>query len=72
MKKILGILAVAGTLVACGNSAETENTNADTSMVVAQDTMAVVTDTTINRDTIGQGVGNNPLSTDTATQNQQH
>ena len=52
MKKFLGILAIAGTLVACGNSAETENANADTNLVVTQDTVGVVTDTTINRDTI--------------------
>lgn len=62
MKKFLGILAIAGTLVACGNSAEGENTNADTTTVITQDTVGVVTDTTINRDTIS-----NPMMTDTTT-----
>jgi hypothetical protein len=65
MKKFLGILAIAGTLVACGNSGEGESQNTDTSTIIRQDTMGVITDTTINRDTIGQGVGNNPVSADT-------
>ena len=60
MKKFLGILAIAGTLVACGNSAEGENTTTDTSTVITQDTVGVVTDTTVTTDTIS-----NPMATDT-------
>jgi ABC-type Fe3+-hydroxamate transport system substrate-binding protein len=63
MKKILGIILIAGAFAACNNSGD-ENTNSDTTTVVQPDTMQVVTDTTVKTDTIGQGVNNNP-TTDT-------
>lgn len=65
MKKFLGILAIAGTLVACGNSAETENANADTNLIVTPDTSAVIIDTTVTRDTIA----NPNVTADTTTMN---
>lgn len=65
MKKFLGMLAISGALVACGNSADADAT-ADTTTVVAQDTMSVITDTTVTTDTIGQGLGNNPVADTTS------
>lgn len=59
MKKILGILAIAGTLVACGNSGETTTT---------EDTMSTTTVAPIDTTTgIGTGMDTaNRLGTDTA------
>ncbi len=43
MKKFLGILAIAGTLVACGNSGESTTTTDTTSTTTDTTTMAPVT-----------------------------
>lgn len=61
MKKIVLLAVVAASFAACNNSGENAE-NKDTTTIVQQDTMGVVTDTTITRDTIGQGVGENPVT----------
>lgn len=66
MKKVLAVLAIAGTLVACNNEGSND-ANADTATIVQPDTMQVITDTTINRDTIGRGINENPTTGDTST-----
>jgi len=53
MKKLLAIVLVAVSLTACGNNDEAANSS-DTTTVVTQDTMQVVTDTTISTDTINK------------------
>lgn len=64
MKKIILLAVVAASFAACNNSGENSE-NKDTTTIVKQDTMGVVTDTTITRDTIGQGLNNNPTTADT-------
>lgn len=64
MKKIVLLAVVAASFVACNNSGDSTE-NKDTTTIVKQDTMGVVTDTTVHVDTIGQGVNNNP-TTDTS------
>lgn len=59
MKKVLAVLAIAGTLVACNNEAETTTTE-DTSTTITVDTNTIVppvtTDTTNLVDTTGTGL----------------
>lgn len=63
MKKLFAVIAIAGALVACNNNTEgADNANADTNMFVQPDTMAVVTDTSVSVDTIGQGLNENPAN----------
>jgi hypothetical protein len=51
MKKFLAMVAIAATFAACNDGANSETENTDTSIFVTPDTMQVVTDTTITRDT---------------------
>lgn len=51
MKKFLTLVVIAATFVACNDGANSETETSDTSTFVTQDTMQVVTDTTITRDT---------------------
>lgn len=51
MKKFLAMLVIAATFAACNDGANSETETSDTSTFVTPDTMQVVTDTTISRDT---------------------
>jgi hypothetical protein len=51
MKKFLAMVAIAATFAACNDGANSETETTDTSTFVTQDTMQVITDTTITRDT---------------------
>lgn len=61
MKKLLAVVAIAGTLVACNNEAETTTESTDTTTTITTDTMTtapVTTDTTtLGTDTTGAAVG---------------
>lgn len=55
MKKILGIIAIAGVMVACNNETSSETTKTDTTTTVtptAPDTTQVVTTTEVSTDTL--------------------
>jgi ABC-type glycerol-3-phosphate transport system substrate-binding protein len=53
MRKLLLILVIGATFTACGGG-DSETNTSDTSTIVTQDTAQVVTDTTIERDTINK------------------
>ncbi len=62
MKKVLAVLAIAGTLVACNNDSETTTTE-DTSSTITVDTNTTVTP--ITTDTTGLGTDTTATGTDT-------
>lgn len=51
MKKFLAMVVIAASLAACNDGANSETEVSDTTTVVTQDTMQVITDTTITTDT---------------------